>query len=341
VQFLILEFVGGIGVAMWGTSSSVAMADFTTRENRGRLMAVRSITSRVGTLAGPLTGALILVMFHDNLRYVFLFNAVTKVFIHVLIQVFASETAPEENRRGAHGSGIERSKLDLHMFMTKAFAALVITSFAMHMMGQTGAYGALFPVQAKNEVGMSAAEVGQVLSIAGFIGLLMAYPSGWAIDKIGRKPMMIPGMLILAGAAFVLANLETTEQVYVMIVLYGIGNAMSLGGAQAFVIDLAPADRRGTYMGVWTLVGNTGGILAPLIIGAIATSLGYAPGYMVVVVMLIASAGIMLIWGPETGGSRGRAQVVEPATPAPGATGEAGNGAAAAAPAEGSRRIEV
>lgn len=332
IHFLLLEFIGGIGVAMWSTSSSVAMADFTTRENRGRLMAVRSITSRVGMLAGPLTGALILVSFHDNLRYVFLFNAVTKVFIHVLVHFFASETAPEENRRGAHASGIEKSKLDLRMFMTKAFAALVITSFTMHMMGQTGAYGALFPVQAKNEVGMSAAEVGQVLSIAGFIGLFMAYPAGWAIDRIGRKPMMIPGLCLLAGAAFVLANLDSTQQVYVMIVLYGLGNSLSQGGAQAFVIDLAPQDRRGTYMGVWTLVGNMGGIIAPLVIGAIATNFGYAPGYLVVVVMLVTSALVMLVWGPETGGRRRERVTPPPEAPAP---------VEAGTQAEASRRVEV
>ena len=49
-QFFVLEFVGGIGVAMYGTSSSIVMADFTTTANRGRLMAVRGITARIGTI---------------------------------------------------------------------------------------------------------------------------------------------------------------------------------------------------------------------------------------------------------------------------------------------------
>ena len=52
-QFFALEFIGGIGIAMWTTSSSIAMADITTLENRGRLLALRQMTTRIGNMTGP------------------------------------------------------------------------------------------------------------------------------------------------------------------------------------------------------------------------------------------------------------------------------------------------
>ena len=315
-QFFALEFAGGIGVAMWSTSSSVAMADFTTRENRGRLMAVRALTSRFGMMAGPVSGALVIGAFYNDLRYVFLFNAVTKVFIHLLVMYLAKETAPEANRRRQAGDTRPRAKLDVSIFMTRGFLALIVTSFALHMMLQGGAYGALFPIQAQSEVGLSAAAIGKIMSIGAFIGLLVTYPNGWAVDRIGRKPTMIPGLLLLATAAFMLSRLDTVNEVYIMIFFYGLGSTMSQGGAQAFVIDIAPEDRRGTFMGIWTLVGNIGGIFAPLMIGAIASSFGYAPGYLLVCVLLVLSAAVMAIFGPETGGTR-RAQVTAETTPEP------------------------
>ena len=40
--------------------------------------------------------------------------------------------------------------------------------------GQTGAFGALFPVQAKDDVGLSGSEVGGLIILAGVIGLVVA-----------------------------------------------------------------------------------------------------------------------------------------------------------------------
>jgi MFS family permease len=174
------------------------------------------------------------------------------------------------------------------------------------MMGQGGAFGALFPVQAKNEVGLSSAQIGEMLTIAGIVGLIITYPNGWAVDRFGRKPTLIPGLGFLALAAIVLANLTSIDQIYIMLVFYGLGSAMSMGASQAFAVDLAPPDRRGSFLGLWTLIGNIGAIVAPLLIGAVATNLGYTPGYIIVATLLLLSAGFMLFFGPETKAQRER-----------------------------------
>jgi MFS family permease len=306
LAFFVLEFIGGIGVAMFTTSGSIVMADFTTTENRGRLMAIRGITSRIGTIMGPATGALNVVFFNGDLRYIFLFNAATKVVIHVTVAFFAKETAPEEARLVARSP--QKEKLDISFFRTKAFWALMITSFSLSMMGQQGAFGALFPVQAKDEVGLSASEVGNIMSLAGFIGLILTYPNGWAVDRFGRKPTLIPGLLLLALSAVVLANLDSRSQILLMVGLYGLGHEMSMGSSQAFAADLAPPDRRGSFLGLWSFVSNLGAVIAPLAIGAMATSLGYGPGYLMVASLLAASAFFMLIFGPETGVRKLRAE---------------------------------
>jgi MFS family permease len=298
-QFFILEFIGGFGVAMWSTSSTVAMADFTSMANRGRLMALRGVTNRVGMILGPAAGALIIGLFYNDLRYVFLFNAITKIGIHALVFYLAKETAPEEAREEAK-SRTKEGKLDLSFFLTRGFLALMITSFALSMMGQQGAFGALFPVQARDEVGLSSAKVGEIMSLAGFVGLLITYPNGWAVDRFGRKPTLIPGLLLLAISAVVLANMTDLTDVYIMVALYGLGSSISMGSSQAFAVDLAPPDRRGAFLGLWTLVQSAGSIMAPLLIGAIATSLGYAPGYLLVAGLLLGSAVFMLLFGPET-----------------------------------------
>ncbi|MDE2969076.1 MAG: MFS transporter, partial [Chloroflexota bacterium] len=59
VPFFVLEFIGQMGVSMWTTSTGVLVGDVTTPENRGRVMAVRTMSSRIGFVAGPaIAGAL-------------------------------------------------------------------------------------------------------------------------------------------------------------------------------------------------------------------------------------------------------------------------------------------
>jgi len=307
--FFVLEFIGTLGVAMFVTSSQVAMGDLSTVENRGRLLALRTMTQRLGTILGPAVGAAVIVPFDGDLRYMFLFNAVTKIVIHVLVSYGAQETAPEGvvGKRGRPGEPAKR-KLDLSFFRTRAFLALMITAFALNMMAQNGAYGALFPVIARDQAGLDKSAIANLMTLAGFIGLLLSYPNGWAIDRFGRKVTLIPGLIILAISAVLLARMDNAGSALVMSGFFGVGSIMSLGASQAFAVDLAPPDQRGAFLGMWGMVSNLGSVLASLFIGAIASTLGYGFGFSVVAGMLLVSALFMKVFGPETG-ARARAPV--------------------------------
>src|SRR4030095_12035769 len=56
-EFLILEFVGGVGGSMVGTGSTILISDLSEPENRGRAVAARNMSNRLGSLSGPIVGA--------------------------------------------------------------------------------------------------------------------------------------------------------------------------------------------------------------------------------------------------------------------------------------------
>jgi MFS family permease len=174
-------------------------------------------------------------------------------------------------------------------------------------MGGSGAFGALFPVQAREQAGLSAAEVGNMLSLAGVFGLVLSYPNGILVDRFGRKSTLLPGLLVLAASAYLLSRIDSLSDVLVMIFVFSVGSTVSMGASEAFALDLAPDDRRGAFLGVWTLFRNAGAVLAPLIIGAVADSFGIAPGYYCVGVILVFSAVFMALFGPETAARVSRA----------------------------------
>src|SRR6266581_4801099 len=99
-QYLALEFIGGVGVAVWSTGASILIADLSLRENRGRALAVRSLASKLGAIAGPMVGAAITVAF--DLRGIFLFNGVSKVVILAIVLWMIAETRPEAAVQPGH-----------------------------------------------------------------------------------------------------------------------------------------------------------------------------------------------------------------------------------------------
>jgi len=296
-QYLALEFIGGVGVAIWGTGASVLIADLSVRENRGRALAVRGMATRLGAIAGPMVGAGIAAAF--DLRTIFLFNGFTKVVILAMVLRLVGETRPEaaaEPARQRHGIAFD---LLGQMFMNRPFLAIAAATFAISMMHQ-GVFAAILPVYVTQEIGLSAPDVGTLITLAAAISLVVSFPNGYLVDTFGRKSTLVPGLGVLAVAAYLLAISGDHASIVVMVLVYGLGEGICMGASQAYAMDLAPEDRRGSFLGVWSLLQNIGGITAPLLLGLVAEELGFGPAFMAVAVTLLVVAAAMWAFAPDT-----------------------------------------
>lgn len=302
LPFFILEFIGQVGVSMWSTSTGVLVGDVTTTENRGRVMAVRTMSSRLGSVAGPaIAGALAVTL---GLRYVFLFNTLTKV-INVGVMFWIPESRPKEAqvRYQEQGTMKEKSSLFLSLFRTKTFFALALVTFGLSMM-QMGVFQTLVPIHSKEEIGLNALEIGNLISFASIIALVVALPNGVLSDRFGRKASLVPGVLILAIAAILLGVTGSYAGIVAMMVMYGIAEGMVQGSTQVFAVDLAPSDRRGTFVGVWTIFTSLGGVVTTVLVGWLYANFGPILAFNVVGSFLIMCALVMALMAKETAGRR-------------------------------------
>jgi MFS family permease len=287
-QFLVLEFIAGIGVSVWVTSSSVLLADVTNRENRGRLVAARQLSSRLGTVGGPVLAGLLAASF--GLRWIFIFNAATKLIIMVITLLVVKESKPEVKANPTSKGKL--NGLDLAFFRKKTFLSLAFATFAISMM-VVGVFQAIFPVYVKEEVGLGPSAIGGLISIGGVATLLISYPNGVLSDRFGRKAALIPGLVLLSTAAFLLAATGGYGGAMAVVIVFGMGTGMSMGASQTIAMDMAPEDRRGTFLGIWSVFTNLGGFIAPFAVGLVATAWGFAPAFgLVGTVILIAAVSV-------------------------------------------------
>ena len=303
MEFFVLEFIGGVGIAMWNTSANILIADVTEPHIRGRVVAMRGMSMRAGQVTGPLLGALIAAFF--DIRTIFLVNGVAK-FLTLFMALYLIKESRTEDAAGApQRQGLLRSLATIRPFLNRAFFLVILATFAVSIMGQ-GVFSGLLPIYAQELANLNEASIGTLIGLGGLISVFVAFPSGMVSDGYGRKFALVPGLVLLAVSAYLLSFGDNFTMLLIMVSVYGVAWGMSQGTAQTYAMDIAPAQQRGTFLGVWSLFQAAGGFVAPLAVGGLAQFWSFSGTFVVVAAWLAVSAVLVALFAPETRWRGGR-----------------------------------
>ena len=303
MEFFVLEFIGGVGIAMWNTSANILIADVTEPHIRGRVVAMRGMSMRAGQVTGPLLGALIAAFF--DIRAIFLVNGVAK-FLTLFMALYLIKESRTEDAAGApQRPGLLLSLAAIRPFLGRAFFLVILATFAVSMMGQ-GVFSGLLPIYAQELANLNEASIGTLIGLGGLISVFVAFPSGMVSDGYGRKFALVPGLVLLAVSAYLLSFGDNLTMLLIMVSVYGVAWGMSQGTAQTYAMDIAPAQQRGTFLGVWSLFQAAGGFVAPLAVGGLAQFWSFSGTFVVVAAWLAGSAVLVALFAPETRWRGGR-----------------------------------
>jgi MFS family permease len=139
----------------------------------------------------------------------------------------------------------------------------------------------------------------------GQIGLVAAvYPGVWAVaqiatghwsDQVGRKPLIVAGMLLQAVALAILAvSAGSIAIATATAVLLGLGTALVYPTLIAAMSDAVSPVARAPVVGVYRFWRDLGYALGALIAGGVADGLGYG-GAITVVAALTAASGLWVL----------------------------------------------
>ena len=140
--------------------------------------------------------------------------------------------------------------------------------------------------------GASAAEVGLIAGL---------YPAVWAVgqiwtghwsDKVGRKPLIVAGMLVQAAALFLLAASDASLGIAaISAVALGAGTALVYPTLIAAVSDAVSPIARASMVGVYRFWRDMGYVAGGLIAGLAADAIDYS-GAIALVAVLSAASGL-------------------------------------------------
>ncbi|MEO6208054.1 MAG: MFS transporter [Candidatus Limnocylindrales bacterium] len=141
------------------------------------------------------------------------------------------------------------------------------------------------------------------LAIAEIAVLAAAYPAVWGFaqigtgalsDRVGRKPLIVGGMLVQAGAIGLIAVTSTFALWLLAAAILGLGTAMVYPTLLAAVADNAGPAWRGAAVGVYRLWRDLGFAAGAIVAGLLADRAGMPLAIGAVAVMTAASGLVVL-----------------------------------------------
>ena len=119
-------------------------------------------------------------------------------------------------------------------------------------------------------------------------------------DRIGRKRLIVAGMMLCGAAVWVMPHADDLIGWSVAAALTGVGMAMLYPTLGAAVADFSPAHQRAALLGVYRFWRDFGYALGALVLGVAAQWLGVMENVFVVVgISMMISALIVFYLVPE------------------------------------------
>ena len=132
--------------------------------------------------------------------------------------------------------------------------------------------GLVIPVipQIKDEMNFSGATMGMMISIFAILQLLASPISGILSDKIGRKQLIVSGMIIFSISELLFGLAQSINVFYISRGLGGIAAALIMPSVTAFVADMTTVGERSRAMGLVSAAISGGFIIGPGVGGLLA-----------------------------------------------------------------------
>jgi MFS family permease len=269
VTLLVGRFVAGAGAAMVLTAGQIVLADIASPANRGRVMAIYMGVFLFAVGAGAFPGGWLAA--NVSLESPFIANAILAGTVTVIAWFALPETRglnPNAAKLVTAAGEPSPSVLGT-LAATPGFVHISSVSFASFF-ARTGGLFTVIPLLARDKIGASASEIGLGLSMVSVVGLILVYPSGMLVDRLGRKRVIVPSML-LGGVAMVAFLTTTTVPTFLAAsVVWSAATGIAGAAPAAYAADIAPRGMTAATMSWYRSISDSGYVIGPLLLGAIA-----------------------------------------------------------------------
>jgi len=178
-------------------------------------------------------------------------------------------------------------------------AGIIAAGFATFVMAAAFTMMVTLEKQFNTRLNINAFQFSLAFSSLLFTRFIFQVPLGKLSDRIGRKPLIIAGLIFMAPATALLGIVISNAQLIGVRLFQGLASAAIAAPVFAVAGDLAKAGGEGRQMSIVTMGFGLGIALGPLIAGALAV-VSFELPFIIGAVLSLIGALVVFIYVPET-----------------------------------------
>jgi len=279
-QLMAVRFYHGFATAIFGTVATAAIAERYSADRAARLSTYSSVTIVGRSIAPFLGGTLISLASFDAVYVACAIAGVLALGAGLLLR--DHEPRPTTKLELPHFWSSLRTVLrDRGIMLVSLVEAAQYLVF-----GAIEAFLALFAAS----LGIPAWQIGTILG-AQLLSIVFAKPlMGRVSDRVGRRRVILPGLLIGAASVVLLPYFPSFIGLSVLSLVFGLGFATVTSSTAALVADLTKDGRYGSSMGVLRTVMDVGQSIGPVLTGFMVGVAGYGSAFTLLAAILVGAA---------------------------------------------------
>jgi MFS family permease len=295
VQLGAVRFYHGFATAAFGPVAMATIAAFSGK-NTGQNLSIYSSATMIGRALAPTVGGNAYDFGGHTIVYLIAGIAGTLALLSALW--FFRKPGEAEDKSAARVNKGDTEELSFikklwGLLSYKPLLFVGVLNACVYF--AYGAFEMIFPLYAK-QLEMSSGLIGMLLS-AQLIGVILLKPIfGRASDKVGRLPMMITGLAVCSLSFFSLAFTSSVFVLAPVIIVYGLGFALTTASTNALTADVAKIGALGASLGIMSTLMDVGQTLGPPLIGSIGDAYSFSIALGVLGSVLLSAAFACTVW---------------------------------------------
>ncbi|MGB7449152.1 MAG: MFS transporter [Ornithinimicrobium sp.] len=266
-QLLVFRGLGGIGSTMFTVSAMALLVRLAPPTIRGRVSSAYASAFLIGGMVGPLVGGVLASL---GLRVPFVVYAVALVAAAAVVAVRLSGASlrPDPEKP------VQPPMLLREALGHTTYQAALASAFAngWSNFGVRVAVLPQFAVAVHNETWVA----GAALAVAAIGTALTLQVAGRLADRVGRRPLVITGLVVTAVGLGVIGLSGDLLVLLVLSAVSGLGAGLLNPAQQASVADVVGTERSGgTVLATFQMAQDSGAIVGPILIGLVADTAGF------------------------------------------------------------------
>ncbi len=262
IHVLVLRFSDRVGKGLRTSPRDAIIADSTPAEFRGKAYGFHRAMDHGGAIIGPLAATALLLVYHDNIKTIFLLSFIPGL-LAVLMLLFGLTEKQAESPRTAQSATFNFRSTWAEMSTGFRRYLGIILVFAL------GNSTDAFLLLRAQQLGVPVRLLPTIWVVLHIVKMGFSVPGGIISDRIGRKKVIVSGWIVYT---FVYAGFGAASQhwhAWALFAVYGIYFGLTEGVEKALVADFAPAHLRGSAFGLYHLVVGLGAFPASLLFGLV------------------------------------------------------------------------